>query len=180
MKFRDYSKYEVYPNGKIWSYSHKKWLKHHTNKDGYQQVCLTDNEGKKKTYFLHRVVYEAVTREQIPQGYEINHRSEAKDENMISNLELLSHKENCNFGSRNTRIANNTNRSKAISKANTNNPKRSTSVGAFKDGKLVLTFQSTAEAGRQGFKQGNVSKCCNNCFNREGNNKYKGFEWKYI
>lgn len=168
--FKDFTKYEVYPNGKIWSYSQKKWLKPMTRKDGYQQVSLVDNEGKKKVYKLHRVIYEAVTGEPIPKGYEINHISEAKDENFFENLQLLTHKQNLNFGSRNSRA----------SKSKTNNPKRSKQVGAYKYGKLVMTFLSTAEAGRNGFNQSAVAACCRNCYSREGNNVYKGFEWRYI
>lgn len=167
--FRNYSNYEVYPDGKIWSYSHKKFLKPATTKYGYQQVKLYDNEGKMKRYYLHRVVWESVTGAPIPKGYEINHISEAKDENFFANLELVSHKENINFGTRNDRIA----------KANTNG-KCSKQVGAFKDGELVMTFPSTQEAGRNGFDQSVVSRCCNKCFHREGNNVYKGFEWRYI
>ena len=53
-------------------------------------------------------------------------------------------------------------------------------VGAFKDGKLVMTFPSTKEAKRNGFDQSAVSACCRNCYSREGNNVYKGFEWRYI
>ena len=86
-KFRNYDNYEVFENGRIWSYSRKKFLKPMTRKDGYQQVSLVDNEGKKKMYKLHRVVWEAVTGSHIPEGYEINHRSEVKTENMITNLE---------------------------------------------------------------------------------------------
>ena len=169
-KFRNFDNYEVYENGRIWSYSKKKWLKPYTRKDGYQQVFLVDNEGKKKLYLLHRVVWESVTSSQIPKGYEINHISEAKDENFFENLQLLSHKQNINYGSRNSRA----------SKSLTNNPNSSKSVGAFKDGKIVLSFQSTAEAGRQGFNQSAVAACCRNCYSREGNNVYKGYSWKYL
>ena len=167
--FKDYTKYEVYPDGKIWSYSQKKWLKPYTRKDGYQQVSLVDNEGKKKLYRLHRVIYEAVTGSPIPEGYEINHISEAKDENFVENLQLLTHKQNLNYGSRNLRA----------SKTKTNGV-RSKQVGAYKNGELVMTFLSTAEAGRQGFNQSAVAACCRNCYSREGNNVYKGFVWKYI
>ena len=139
-------------------------MKPATRKDGYQIVSLTDNEGKQKTYYLHRVVWEAVTGEQIPKGYEINHISEVKKSNMITNLELLTHKENNNYGSRTSRAA------EALSKQ----------VGAYKNGELIMTFPSTQEAGRQGFNEGAVAACCRNCYSREGNNKYKGFEWKYI
>ena len=158
-KFMNFEKYEVYEDGRIWSYSHKKWLKPKTEKNGYQRVCLYDNEGKKKLYLVHRVVYEAVTGESIPEGYEINHISEAKDENFFANLQLISHKENCNFGTRNERV------SKALSKQ----------VGAFKDGKLVMTFPSTQECGRQGFERSAVTRCCNGKLPH-----YKGYEWRYI
>ena len=172
MTFRDYSNYEVLEDGRIWSYKYKKFLKPATRKDGYQQVCLVDNEGKHKTYLLHRVIFEAVTGKPIPEGYEINHRSEVKTENMISNLELVSHKENINYGTRNSRAR------KAISKAKKGiipkaNPQKQ--VGAFKNDELVMTFPSANECGRQGFSQGNVSKCCN------GKRKtHKGFEWRYL
>ena len=172
--FRNYSKYEVYSDGKIWSYSRKKFLKQITDKDGYQVVNLCDNDGKMKMYKVHRVVWESVTGSQILDGYEINHIDENKENNSISNLELVSHKENVNYGSRNSRAG------KSISKANTNNPKRSKAVGAFKDGELVMVFPSANEAGRNGFNQGAVSACCRNSYLREGNNVFKGFVWRYI
>lgn len=172
--FRNYSNYEVCEDGRIYSYKTKKFLKPATNKYGYQSVVLYDNEGKMKRYLVHRLVWEAVTGEPIPNNLQINHRSEDKTENMISNLELVSPKQNCNYGSRNSRISktmkNNPNISKALSKQ----------VGAFKNGELVMTFQSTMEAERNGFKNSVVSRCCRNCYSREGNNVYKGFEWRYI
>lgn len=169
MQFRDFSKYEVYEDGRIWSYKTKRFLKPYTNKNGYQQIKLTDNEGKKKLYYLHRVVWESVTGSPIPEGYEINHIDERKDNNAGSNLQLLTHKQNLNYGTRNSRI------SKAISKVNTNNPNRSKMVGAFKNGNLVMTFPSMAEAARQGFKQSSVSDCC-----RGKLKTHKGLTWKYL
>lgn len=97
---------------------------------------------------------------------EINHISEDKTSNMISNLELVSHKENINYGTRNSRA----------SKTKTNGV-RSKQVGAFKDGKLVRTFQSTAECGRKGFNQSAVAACCRGVKNYK---THKGFEWRYI
>ena len=164
-KFRDFEKYDVYEDGRIWSYKSKKFLKPNTVKGGYQQVLLTDNEGKRKKYYVHRVVLEAVTGEQIPEGYEINHISEDKTENFFANLELITHKQNVNYGSRNERIG----------KANTNNPKLSKAVGAFKNGELVMTFPSISEAQRQGYNLGHVYACCN-C-NRK---THKGYTWRYL
>lgn len=72
MKFRNFDKYEVYEDGRIWSYKRNKFLKPQTEKNGYQRVLLTDNEGKQKSYKLHRVVWEAVTGEPIPEGMQVN------------------------------------------------------------------------------------------------------------
>lgn len=168
-KFRNYDNYEVYENGRIFSYYTNKWLKPGTRKDGYQQVVLFDNEGKPKTYLVHRVVYESVTGEPIPKGYEINHLSENKTENFFANLQLISHKDNINYGSRTQRAA------KAISKARINNTKISKSVGAFKNDELIMVFPSAGEAGRNGFDPGNVAACC-----RGERKTHKGFIWKYI
>ena len=163
--FRDYSKYEVFEDGRIYSYSHKKFLKPKTEKNGYQRVCLVDNSGKIKHYYIHRVIFESVSGKPIPEGMQINHRSEDKTDNSISNLELVTPKQNINWGTGIERRA----------KALTNNPKTSKQVGAFKNDKLVLTFPSTKEASRIGFNQSSVSSCCN------GKQKtHKGYTWKYI
>ena len=163
-KFRDYKNYEIYPDGRIWSNLRNKWMKPKANKSGYLQVNLVDNYGKKKRYTVHKIVYEAVSGKQIPKGYEINHIDEMKDNNSITNLQLLTHKQNMNFGTCSKRIA----------KAN------SKKVGAYKNGELIMTFPSTKECGINGFVQSAVSACCRNCYSRDGNNFYKGFQWAYI
>lgn len=124
--YKDFLNYEIFEDGRIWSYKSNKFLKPTTGKNGYQQVNLTDNEGKRKLYLLHMVVYEAVTGSPIPEGYEINHISEAKDENFFENLQLLTHKENINFGTRTERMT----------------KSKSKQVGAFKNGELVMSFPS--------------------------------------
>lgn len=164
MKIKNYDNYDVYEDGRIYSYKRNKFLKPQTRPNGYQQVKLVDNEGNAKWHLVHRVVWEAFSGEPIPSGMQINHIDEKKDNNIRSNLELVSPKQNINYGSRNSRAA------KAISKQ----------VGAFKNNELVMTFPSTREAHRQGFCQADVGACCRNCFNRPGNNIYKGYEWRYI
>ena len=166
--FRNFSKYEIYDDGRIYSYKTKKFLKPATNKQGYQQVSLIDNEGKRKTYRVNRVVYESVTGEHIPEGMQVNHINEDKTDNSFSNLNLLTPKENVNWGTCIER------RAKTHSKENKNG-KLSKQVGAYKSGKLVLVFPSTRESQRQGFNQGAVAACC-----RGELKTYKGFEWKYI
>lgn len=163
-KFLNYSNYEVYDDGRIWSYRKNKFLKPQTNKDGYQIVSLYDNEGKQKTYLVHRIVYETFSGKPIPEGYEINHIDENKDNNTRINLELLTHKQNINWGSGIERSA----------KARTNG-KLSKSVGAYKDGELIMSFLSTKEAHRNGFDSGHISACC-----RGKLKTYRGFVWRYI
>lgn len=159
MKFRNYDKYEIYEDGKIWSYSHKKFLKPWTIKNGYQIVGLTDNEGKRKYYQVHRIVYETFSGEPIPEGLQVNHIDERKYNNARSNLNLLSPKQNVNWGTGISRRV----------------KKRSKQVGAFKDGKLVMAFPSVNEASRNGFHSGCISYCCNGKLKT-----HKGYNWKYI
>ena len=164
-KFRYYDKYEVYEDGRIWSYWTNKFLKPGTNKFGYQMVTLVDNEGQKKRYQVHRIVYETFSGSPIPEGLQVNHIDECKTNNNITNLNLMTCKENNNYGSRTARAI----------KSLTNNLKLSKSVGAFKNGELVFVFHSTKEAQRNGFKSGSISNCC-----RGKRKTHRGFTWKYI
>ena len=164
-KFRNYDNYEVFEDGKIWSYRKNKFLKPQTQKNGYQVVNLYDNDGKMKKYLVHRIVYESVSGAPIPEGMQVNHINEDKTDNrFFENLNLMTPKQNTNWGSGIERVT------KSLSKQ----------VGAYRNGELFMTFSSTNDAGRNGFDQGSVSRCCRNCFHREGNNVYKGFEWRYI
>ena len=163
--FRNYSNYEVFSDGRIYSYKTKKFLKPQTQKNGYQQIQLSDNDGNKKRYYLHRVVYESVTGSPIPENLECNHIDENKENNNISNLNLMTPKQNMNWGTRNDRA------SKAMI-----NGKLSKQVGAFnKNGELVMAFKSIQDCGRNGFDPGAVCACCN------GKRKnHKGYSWRYI
>ena len=134
-----------------------KVLKPSMNRDGYLQVML-HKEGKYKCFYVHRLVWIAFCGE-ILEGYDVNHINEVKTDNRLVNLNLITHKQNCNFGSRNQRVAH------ALSKP----------VVAFDDdGNVVLEFSSTRDAARNGFNSGNISACCR-C-------KYKthhGYRWRY-
>ena len=94
-KFRNYDNYEVFENGKIYSYKTKKFLKPQTQKNGYQVVNLYDNDGKMKKYLVHRIVYEAVSGAPIPEGMQVNHINEDKTDNrFFENLNLMTPKQN--------------------------------------------------------------------------------------
>ena len=155
--FRDFKKYEVYEDGRIWSYTRNKWLKPQINNKGYLTVRLSDNDGKIKTYHHHRVVYESVTSQPIPEGLQVNHIDENKTNNHISNLNLMTCKENANWGTRNERV------SKQVEQCD-------------KNGNLIQVWSSIIEIERQlGYCNGHISECC-----RGKLKTYKGYIWRYI
>ena len=158
--FRDYTKYEIFPDGRIWSYARNKFIKPYLHPNGYLQIILRDNDNNVKNYKVHRVVYEAVSGQPIPDGLEVNHLNEDKTNNRFENLNLMTRKENMNWGTRTERAR------KAQSKK----------VEQYdKDGNLIQVWPSLMEVQRQlGYFQSGISMCCKNkC------KTYKGFIWKF-
>ena len=154
--------YEVSDLGRVKSlwYGKEKILKPHKNTDGYLRVNLC-KDGKAKHSKVHRLVAEAF----IPntQGLEtVNHKDEVKTNNVASNLEWMSQKDNNNYGTRNKRIG------EAFSKQ----------VQMFDKytGELLATFPSICEAWRvTGIYQSHISECCNGKQKSAG-----GYVWKYL
>ena len=97
--FPDYCATEC---GKIWSKKSNKFLSTKTKSKGYCKVNLYDGNGNVKNVRVHRMIWEAFNGE-IPNGYEINHKNEVRDDNRLSNLELVSHYDNLMYGSRKER-----------------------------------------------------------------------------
>ena len=164
--FRDFKKYEVFEDGRVWSYASNKWMKPYLHPSGYYYIVLSDNDGKIKNYRVHRVVYESVTSQPIPEGMEVNHINEIKTDNRFENLNLMTRQENNNWGTRNERAR----------KTNINNPMRSKQVAQYdKDGNLIQVWPSASEVERVlGYSQGNISQCCN------GKQKTAyGYFWKF-
>lgn len=135
-------------------------LKPKTERNGYLRIDLCNGSGKKKSFFVHRLVCKAF--HQNPKNKpEVNHINEDKSDNRACNLEWATSKENINHGTRNTKVA------KALSK----------SVGQYtRDGKLIKVWQSLMEVERQlGFNRGFISQVA--LGKRE---KAYGYVWKYI
>lgn len=165
MKLEGYNDYEIYPEtGQVYSYKRKKFIGHKGTR-GYYDVLLTNDNGIKRLTRLHRIIWECVNGE-IPDGMQINHIDENKDNNCISNLNLMTCKENNNWGTRNERAA----------KARINHPLRSKMVLGLKENKIMYLFPSTAEAERrQIFKGRGISRCA-----RGERKVYNGYQWKYL
>lgn len=101
-ELRNFPDYCATECGKIWSKKSKKFLSTKTKSKGYCKVNLYDGNGNAKNVRVHRMIWEAFNGE-IPNGYEINHKNEVRDDNRLSNLELVSHYDNLMYGSRKER-----------------------------------------------------------------------------
>ena len=136
----------------------EKILKPSITRKGYYQVVLCKNSIR-KIYLIHRLIWEAFNG-QIPEGYEINHRDERPVNNALSNLSLVTHKENLNWGTRNEKSA------KSLSK---------TVLQFDLNDNFIKEFPSTIQVEREtGFSHGYICDCCNG--------KYKqayGYIWRY-
>lgn len=159
MKLEGYSNYEIYPEeGKVWSYKRNKYIGAQHRNTGYVSAPLTNDNGVVKMWLLHRLIWTVVNGE-IPEGMEINHIDENKNNNIISNLNLMTPKENANWGTGIERQS----KTKSIP------------VIASKEGIVYKIFASAKEADNYGFDHSKISKCC-----RGLNNTHKGYQWQYV
>lgn len=141
---------------------------------GYLFVCLYKN-GVKKWYPIHRLVYEAFYGI-IPQGMQVNHINEIKSDNRLENLNLMTPKENANWGTRNERVTEKT----------TNGKLSKPVVQMDKTNKIIAEFPSIMEVQRRlGISVSHISKCCKGGFFHKERNKWVnvsqayGFKWQY-
>ena len=73
------------------------------NNSGYLHVQLCNSDKKYyKDRSVHRLVWEAFNGP-IPEGLQINHKDENKCNNSLKNLEIVTPKQNANYGTRNIR-----------------------------------------------------------------------------
>lgn len=151
------SYYEIEEDGTLYGYRGRK-MANTLGNHGYVYNTLSTEQGR-KNFLRHRLVALAFI-ENTENKAEINHLNEDKTNNHVENLEWSTRAENINHGTGTERSTQS--RSKPV-------------IGTcIKTGKKI-EFPSTNEAGRQGFDQGDISRCCN------GKQKTsKGFTWKYI
>ena len=113
-----------------------------------------------KKHSVHRLVALAFIKGRDLFHDQVNHINENKTDNRAVNLEWVSASENINHGTRNKR---------------TGEANSIPIVQLTLDYQFVAKWPSSHEAGRSGFKQGNVTKCCQH--------KYKyayNYRWFYL
>lgn len=152
------------------------------DKDGYF-ACNIYDIYKNPYYRVHDVIIAEAM--QLPKNswpfdslgrYQVNHKDENKENNSISNLELVSMNYNLRYGTRDKRAA----------EARVNHPKMSKKVYQYKGDELIAEYPSMSEAARQtGFQLSKISQCCKGGYLDKRWNKwyetkeYKGFEFTH-
>lgn len=103
-ELKDYNGYFAGEDGFIYSTKSGELRKliPHDNGKGYMTVGLRRNDGKICRKRVHRLVWEAFNG-QIPDGMEVNHVNEVRDDNRLVNLQILTHRQNLNYGGRTER-----------------------------------------------------------------------------
>lgn len=127
----------------------------------YYSVILSKNN-KIKRFSIHRLVYETFIGE-IPNGKQVNHINENKTDNKVENLNLMSPKENTNWGT-------------GIERRSKKNSKQVLQIDPATD-IIISEFQSASDAERKlGLSQGHISNCCNN---KPHCNTCGGYKWQF-
>lgn len=172
----DFDKYEITNDGKIFSKFFNRYFEGSTDEDGYITTALKCTDGKKRHFRWHRVIWYYFNGE-IPRGMQVNHIDECKTNNALSNLNLMTPKQNSNWGTRNQRLGETFKRNGKVSKP-VNQIDRVT-------GEIITTFPSAREAARQlGIRQSRISDACNGYTYQYGK-RYNvthchGYIWRYI
>ena len=139
-------------------------LKPLITRNGYYQVWL-HKQSTRKNYYIHRLVFEAFNGS-IPENMQVNHINEIKIDNRLENLNLMTPKENSNWGTRNERCAEELKNRKDQSK----------SVLQFDlQENLVKEYPSIKQVEREkGFDHSYIVKCCKGKIPTA-----YGFKWQY-
>ena len=152
--------YQVSSLGRVYSLLSKKILKQQNNNRGYPLVSLSKN-GVNKRKSVHRLEWEAFNGS-IPDGMQVNHINEIKTDNRLENLNLMTPKENANWGTKNSRVS--------------RHHKKPVTQYAI-DGTPLFTYFSSVDASADtGINQSNIIQCCRH------NKNYKtagGYIWRY-
>lgn len=159
--------YLINTNGAIYSFVSNRLLRYGYLRGGYSFVILVKNK-EKKIFRVNRLVASTFLGNNLKTKLVVNHKDENPRNNKVENLEWITQKENCNYGSRN----------KKLSVALMNRKDCSRSVLQFtKDGDFIKRYVSIKEAGRQtGINRADINSCALKKVYRK---TAGGFVWVY-
>ena len=148
--------YEASILGNIRNAKTKKILKPYKSHNGYLQVILYGNDTR-SIKLVHRLVWEAFNGA-IPTGLQVNHINEIKTDNALINLNLMTPKENVNFGT-------------GIKRAHDTLSKITLQLD--KEGNVIKEWPSANEAIR--YYGPGVRNCLHDSYHKSA----YGYTWKY-
>lgn len=132
----------------------------------YLQVVLS-KDGEKKHHEISRLVWEAFNGP-IPEGMQVNHINEIITDNRLSNLNLMTPKENANWGTRNERVR--------LKQKNDKKRSKRVLASSIITGEEII-YESAHEAARvTGYSRGTISGACRGLYG----GKLRGYKWKYV
>ena len=141
--------YEVSNLGRVRSsYYHGKILKPMISNSGYERVDLFKDK-KRKQFSVHRLVAQAFV--DNPYGKQfVNHIDEDKTNNTAINLQWVTHKENCNYGTAIKRRVSHTDYSnRRLNNANQINICSKPILQYTSDGTFIRAWKSASECSRE-------------------------------
>jgi len=156
-EIEEFPNYKISNTGKVYSINIDK-IKGTRFKNGYELVRLSKND---KIYerFVARLV--AIAFIPNPENKkEVNHIDEIKSNNMVTNLEWSTPKENVNHGTRNTRVR------KKIGYP---------VVQKTMEGEIIKIYESINQTQQFGFSFSQVAKVCRGLYTH-----HKNFKWEYL
>lgn len=190
----DFDKYTITRDGKIFSHSvlHRcKEMHGYLTKRGYIRANMLCKDKQQRSYQWHRVIWYYFNGE-IPEGLEVNHKDEDKTNNSLDNLELLTHTENINYGTRNQRAG----ASNSIALKGHHLSDECKKKLSLANSKPVLQYNletnepikewhGVREAARcLNLKNSSIAACCRGGLYQKGKwvnlNQAYGYGWKYI
>jgi hypothetical protein len=166
----DFEKYEASNLGKIRNAKTKKLLKPSKTKNRYHQIVLVNDESKRKSAFVHRLIGFTF----IPNTNNdatINHKNRNRTDNRVINLEWASMKQQNQPENKLPRTNRNISGARSVYRIDK------------KKGEILQIFESSADAGRWVEAQGlaktigiytNINKVC-----RGKQKTAYGFRWEY-
>lgn len=137
--------------------------KQEIHRQGYLRVTMLNDNGNRKTKYVHRLVAKAF----IPNPEnkpEVNHTKEIKNLNWWDELSWMTQIENNNFGSRKDKVR----------KSSRNGVLSKPIVQLSLNGEFIREYPSAQEADRMGHTQALVSLCA-----RGGAKTHHGYKWMF-
>lgn len=83
-------------DGHIYSEHLKRNISEYTDKDGYKKVRLSNGDGSRKVFSVHRLILETFKPNKNSDKLQVNHKDGNKANNNLNNLEWVTCKQNIN------------------------------------------------------------------------------------